>query len=400
MEDEGDADERDVCRGWDADADGRYAHWYFARQDETNVPIPHNCATMKRHPSAFAAPAGIRHILKERTAEVMANIKEIARLAGVSVSTVSRVLNSHPYVRADKREAVLSTIEKLNYSRNMNAVHLITGRTRSIAVVVPFISFYYFSVILEGIAHEALGRQYRLVLCQTDYRPEEERKVLDMLRDKEIDGVILASTALEPTEIEAYTAYGPIVALRDAEDITFSSVCLDHYAAFRSGLRYLASKGCRTAGYCEGRKNGFSSSLRQAAYRDHCLEAGLPVREDWLFFDYFGEEDGARLLHELLAMPERPAALIVAGDHIAAGLVLEARKCGLQIPGDLAVMGFDDQPIGRLLGITTIDNRLYETGQAAFRLLYARIDNPDIAPERLVLGHRILERGSVVPQEV
>lgn len=325
----------------------------------------------------------------------MANIKEIARVAGVSITTVSRVLNNHPYVSKEKRAAVLHTIEQLNYTRNMNAVHLITGRTKAIAVILPYIHFFYFSVIVEGLAREALLAQYRLILCQTDYRPEEELKVLDMLRNKEIDGIIIVSTALQPEVIEEYTAYGPIVTCQDSGERRFSSVYIEHYAAFRHGLEYLAAKGYRNIGYCEGRKHGSSSSIRLSAYRDFLAETGLPFIDEWMIFDCITEEDGAAVLHRLLNMTKRPDAIIISGDHVAAGLIIEAQKHNFHIPADLAIIGFDNQPIGRLLGITTIDNQLFEMGACAFRIIHDQINGDGGPPVHLKLEYSIIERLTV-----
>lgn len=325
----------------------------------------------------------------------MANIKEIARIAGVSVTTVSRVLNNHPYVSKDKRAAVLDTIEQLNYTRNMNAVHLITGRTGTVAVILPYINAFYFSIIMNGLAHEALLAQYRLILCQSNYLPDEEIKVLEMLRNKEIDGVVIVSTALKPELIEEYTAYGPVVTCQDSGQRRYSSVYIEHYVAFKQGLQYLKGKGYRTIGYCEGRQNGSSASIRQTAFREFIAEHKLVFQEEWMIYDCTTEEDGAAVARSLLEMPERPEAMIITGDHVAAGLMIEARKAGLSIPGDLAVMGFDNQPIGRLLEITTIDNHLYEMGASAFRIIHEQIssDNPD--PVYRKLDYRIIERSTV-----
>ncbi|WP_405116705.1 LacI family DNA-binding transcriptional regulator [Paenibacillus sp. FSL K6-1217] len=325
----------------------------------------------------------------------MANIKEIARMAGVSVTTVSRVLNNHPYVSKDKRAAVLQTIEQLDYTRNMNAVHLITGRTGAVAVIVPYIHAFYFSIIMNGIAHEALLSQYRLILCQSNYREEEEIKVLEMLRHKEIDGVVIVSTALKPDIIEEYTAYGPVVTCQDSGERRYSSVYIEHYAAFKQGLEYLTGKGYRSIGYCEGRQGGSSAMIRQAAYREFIAGHQLAFEEEWMIYDCLTEEDGAAAARSLLRMPRRPEALIITGDHVAAGLIIEARKAGLCIPGDLAVMGFDNQPIGRLLEITTIDNHLYEMGAAAFRIIHEQIHSEHPEPVYRKLDYRIIERSTV-----
>lgn len=325
----------------------------------------------------------------------MANIKEIARMAGVSVTTVSRVLNNHPYVSEGKRTAVLNTIKKLNYTRNMNAVHLITGRTQAIAVIIPYINIFYFSVIIEGLAQEALLAQYRLILCQTDYKSEEELKVLEMLRNKEIDGVVIVSTSLNSKEIEEYTAYGPIVVCQDRGECQFSSVYIDHYTAFRAGLQYLSDKGYQKIGYCEGRQHGVSSSIRLNALHDFLATIVQPYPEEWIFYECITEEDGVRTLHRLLQMEQRPEALIISNSHVAAGLIVEAWKNRLRIPEDLAIIGFDDQPIGRTLGMTTIDNRLPEIGATAFRIIYDQIQQNTTNPEHRKLEFRIIERSTV-----
>lgn len=325
----------------------------------------------------------------------MANIKEIARMAGVSVTTVSRVLNNHPYVSKDKRAAVLRTIEQLDYTRNMNAVHLITGRTGAVAVILPYINAFYFSIIMNGIAHEALLSQYRLILCQSNYLEEEEVKVLEMLRHKEIDGVVIVSTALKPDIIEEYTAYGPVVTCQDNGERSFSSVYIEHYAAFKEGLEYLTGKGYRSIGYCEGRSNGSSAVIRQSAYREFIAEHKLAFEEEWMIYDCTTEEDGAAAAQSLLKMPQRPEAMIITGDHVAAGLIIEARRASTSIPGDLAVMGFDNQPIGRLLQITTMDNHLYEMGAAAFRIIHEQIHSERPEPVYRKLDYRIIERATV-----
>lgn len=325
----------------------------------------------------------------------MANIKEIARMAGVSVTTVSRVLNNHPYVSEGKRTTVLNTIEKLNYTRNMNAVHLITGRTQTIAVIIPYINIFYFSVIIEGLAQEALLAQYRLILCQTDYKSEEEIKVLEMLRNKEIDGVVIVSTSLNSKEIEEYTAYGPIVVCQDRGECQFSTVYIDHYTAFRSGLQYLSDKGYQKIGYCEGRQHGVSSSIRLNALHNFLAIIEQPYPEKWIFYDCITEEDGVRTLHRLLQMEQRPEALIISNSHVAAGLIVEAWKNRLRIPEDLAIIGFDDQPIGRTLGMTTIDNRLSEIGATAFRIIYDQIQQNTTKLEHRKLEFRIIERSTV-----
>jgi LacI family purine nucleotide synthesis repressor len=327
--------------------------------------------------------------------DTMANIKQIAKTAGVSVSTVSRVLNDHAYVKEDKRRAVLEAVEQLKYSRNMNAIHLIKGRTNMIGVMLPYINHAYFARLMEGISHEALSENYQLILCQTNYNPAEEMKVLDMLRMKQIDGIIICSKTLPWDQILPFADYGPIAACEDAGKSAISSVYLDHYACFQRGLKYLIEKGHTRIGYCLGRPDSGSSQKRRDAYMDALHSISEPVREEWMFSHCYSIEDGVAVVHKLLAMEHRPTALLVTGDQVAAGIITEGAKNGLRVPGDLAIIGFDNQPIGKIFDLTTIDNQLFDMGKAAFRMIHDQMMKKRDVPENRELDFLLIERSTV-----
>ncbi|MGF7035139.1 DNA-binding LacI/PurR family transcriptional regulator [Paenibacillus mucilaginosus] len=324
----------------------------------------------------------------------MANIKEIARQAGVSVSTVSRVLNGHPHVAQEKRQAVLDTVRRLNYSRNLNAVQLIKGRSGMIGVLLPYIHHPYFTMLLEGIAREALEAGVQLVLCQTDYRTEREVGMLERLRMKGLDGVIVCSRALEWERLEPYAAFGPLVVCERPGSKQVSAVYIDHYRCFREAMDYLHRRGHRRIGFSLGRGGSSSSRERRRAYADMLAEWGEPAREAWVLPGCFTIEDGAQLLKRVLAMNERPTALIVTGDEVAVGLMSEAARQGVRIPGDLALIGFDNQPISRMFDLTTIDNGLTDMGGAAFCLLHERLTGRGEIVQR-ELPFSLVERSTV-----
>ena len=325
----------------------------------------------------------------------MANIKEIAKLAGVSIATVSRVLNQHPYVREDKRAAVLEAVEKLNYSQNMNAVHLVKGKTSMIAVVLPYVNHPYFGGIIDGIANASLACNYKLILCQTDYRAEEEQKVLDMLRMKQVDGIVFCSKTMACDEIEPYTVYGPIIACENAGDRAISSVFIDHYGSFKLGMDYLIAKGHRKIGYFIFRGDSYSNMNRKRAYKDALQAIGEEPYAEWQFERIFDFERGVEVVHRLLAMKNRPTALLGGGDHPAAAIVAEARKHGIRVPEDLAVIGSDNQPIAEVLGITTIEQSMYDVGTNAFKILFERMNDKSLPSMRKELTYRLIERSTV-----
>ncbi|AEI41102.1 LacI family DNA-binding transcriptional regulator [Paenibacillus mucilaginosus] len=325
----------------------------------------------------------------------MANIREIAKAAGVSVATVSRVLNGHPYVSAEKRRRVEEAMRRAGYSPNSNAVHLSTGRTGMVGVILPFSHHPYFHALLGGLMEEALKHQYTALLCQTNYEAGEERRYLQMLRTKQVDGLILCSHELPWAEIAAYAADGLLVACEPVRQEGISCVYTHHYEAFLTGMRYLIRRGHRNIGFCIGRRDSESSRQRYAAYADAMQEIGRPVQPEWIFEGCTDLRDGMRVMDRIAAMESRPSALLVTGDEAAAGVLARSRQLGIAIPGELAIVGFDNQPISEALQLTTIDQHLQEIGRQAFGAFYHGIVQPGAAPRRMEVPFELVERTSV-----
>ncbi|HFJ9453123.1 LacI family transcriptional regulator [Bacillus anthracis] len=325
----------------------------------------------------------------------MANIKDIAKMAGVSVTTVSRVLNDHPYVSEEKRKAVIEIVEKLNYSQNANAVHLSKGKTNIVGVILPYINHPCFDAMVGGMMEVALAHNYRVLLCQTNYNKKEEMKSLHMLKTKQLDGLIICSRANEWQTIEPYASYGTIVACEDNDISNISSVYTNHSAAFQLGMDYLIEKGYKKIGYCTGRKLGPSSQKRFDVYKQQLQSIDEEVNEEWIFTECFTLEDGVKVAHKLKEMQHLPEALIVAGDEVAIGVMTEAEKLGIQVPEDLAIIGFDNQPISQVLQLTTIDQNLNEIGRKAFEMFYRQTSDERSKQEKVEIPYELVERSTV-----
>ncbi|HGH7181918.1 LacI family DNA-binding transcriptional regulator [Bacillus cereus] len=325
----------------------------------------------------------------------MANIKDIAKMAGVSVTTVSRVLNDHPYVSEEKRRVVLEIVEKLNYSQNANAVHLSKGKTNIVGVILPYINHPCFDAMVGGMMEVALAHNYKVLLCQTNYNKKEEMKSLHMLKTKQLDGLIICSRANDWETIEPYASYGTIVACEDNDISNISSVYTNHSAAFQLGMDYLIEKGYKKIGYCTGRKLGPSSQKRFDVYKQQLQSIDEEVNEEWIFTECFTLEDGVRTAHKLKGMQDLPEALIVAGDEVAIGVMTEAEKLGIQVPEDLAIIGFDNQPISQVLQLTTIDQNLKVIGKKAFEMFYRQISDESSKQEKVEIPYELVERSTV-----
>lgn len=326
---------------------------------------------------------------QEQKERKMVNIRDIAKKAGVSVSTVSRVLNNHPYVSEEKRERVQAVVDALNYEQNINAVHLSKGKTNRIAVALPFINHPYFSVILEGIAKEALGAHCQLILCQTAYDLQKEMDALHMLKTKQVDGVIICSRANDWDVLSEYQSYGPIVVCENGTAKKVSSVYVNHYAAFEKALSYLHENGHQKIGYCVGRMSGTNSEQRANAYGDFMKRMQEPIRKEWIFTDCLYITDGDMIVDRLLAMDDRPTGLLVTNDQLAVGVITRCKKEGLSVPKDIAIIGFDNHPLTAYLDITTIELPLFEMGEYLFKLVL------DKSLQYMELPFQLIERQTV-----
>jgi DNA-binding LacI/PurR family transcriptional regulator len=307
----------------------------------------------------------------------MTNIKDLAKMAGVSVTTVSRVLNNHPYVNKDKRTAVLEAIKLSNYQPNINAVHLSMGKTFLVGVVVPFIDHPYFGLLIKGMASKALENNYKLVLFQTNYVETRELEALKMVKQKQIDALIICSRICSWPVIEEYMTYGPIILCEDTRGKKVSSTFVDHYKSFIFALEYLYNTGHHKIGYCIGRKSGTNSKYRGMAFKDFVESNYLPYNPAYIFENCLNFEDGEKVIERIKQMSNPPTALLVTSDEVAAGIVTCAQNRNISIPRDLALIGFNNQPIAKMMNITTIEIPLEDIGRNLF--LQAINNNKEVA---------------------
>ena len=296
----------------------------------------------------------------------MTTIHDVAKLAGVSVSTVSRVLNNHPYVKREKVEAVKKAIKETGYIQNINAINLRKGKTNLVGVVLPFIDHPYFAQLIQGISLVASIHHYKLVLYQTGYDEGQEMEALEMLKLKQIDSLVICSRKISLATVERYREYGNIVLFENGGNTSLSYTFVDHYACFMKALNYLYDRGHREIGFSINRSDGTNSRLRERAYQDFLKTKRLRYNEEYIFKEAFNFEDGERVLEELSSLKRRPTALLTTSDQVAAGIIIASANYNLSIPDDLAIIGFDDQPIANAMNITTVGIPLNSIGQLLF----------------------------------
>ncbi|RLQ97479.1 LacI family DNA-binding transcriptional regulator [Falsibacillus albus] len=329
----------------------------------------------------------------------MATISDVARLSGLSRSTVSRVLNNYPYVSEEKKRLVNEAMEQLNYFPNASAQKLRNQKTETIAVLIPMLTNPFFAYLLQGIDTIATENGFQLLVCQTRYDKEKELNFLNLLKSKQVDGIILTSIENSWDQLEPFLKYGPIVMCNEYEKTAKNvpSVRLDQVYGGYIATRHLIEKGHSTIAYCRGAFRSGIASDREIGYRLALEEFNLPYREELMFRAAADSRDGEEVFKKLMTLKERPTGIFTGSDQVAAGIIKQAKLNGIEVPKELAVVGFDDQPIAEIVvpEITTVKQPIHEIGEKAMGLmLNLLLPNESDSIEEVELQLQLIERAS------
>lgn len=303
----------------------------------------------------------------------MANIKEIAKLAGVSSATVSRVINNNGYVSTELRKKVEDVIKRLDYVPNRNAISLKKGKTKIIGVISPILSDTL-TVFIKSFIETAQNNSYNVSLFITGKSKEQEIFALEMLRKKQLDGIALIYRQNDWSVIKPYTKYGPIVTFQRVDIKEIPSVYMNHYEGYTLALEHLYDKGYRKISNLYGSLKGLNTKSRIKAYEDFCSRHSLvPYHKN--FYNVVSLEHGEEIAHWYLEEKDKPDAFAAVSDILASGLVSESKRLGLKIPEDFAVIGFDDIELAKILDLTTINYPISLQAYNAFIILYNKLQN-------------------------
>jgi DNA-binding LacI/PurR family transcriptional regulator len=331
-----------------------------------------------------------------------AAIGDVAARAGVSIATVSRVLNGRPDVAPATREMVMRHVRDLGYARSRNARALAGKRTGLIGLLVPFAQNNYFSAIIEGAGEAAYERDARLVLCPTHHRKDREASMLDQLMHSDTDGSLLIAPLESLAELRQLQRLGsPFVVIDPSmpldEDIPVMSAA--NWAGARRATEYLISLGHTRIGVITGPGAACASVDRLAGYHSALHSAGLPIMPDYVREGDFAIDGGYGAALELLALPNAPTAIFAMNDNMAVGVLHAARARNLRVPDDLSVVGFDDVDVAMMVTptLTTISQPLQEMGRLAITVLYRQINGQPLDANRIELSTKLIVRGSTAP---
>ena len=323
-------------------------------------------------------------------------IYDVAREAGVSMATVSRVVNGNKNVKENTRKKVLEVIERLDYRPNAVARGLASKRTTTVGVVIPDITNTYFAALAKGIDDIAEMYKYNIVLANSDEDDEKEVAVVNTLFSKQVDGIIFMGYHLtEKIRSEFSRSRTPVV-LAGTVDVEHQlpSVNIDYKNATADAVRHLLKRNKKIAFVSGPLVDDINGKIRLVGYKEALKEAGVNYSEGLVFESKYRYDDGYALAERLVS--SKATAAIVTGDALAAGLLNGLAGHGVSVPEDFEIITSDDSQIARYTrpNLTTIAQPLYDLGAISMRMLTKIMHKEELEEREVLLPHGLTERKS------
>jgi DNA-binding LacI/PurR family transcriptional regulator len=325
------------------------------------------------------------------------SIKDVARDVEMSTATVSRALRGLQGVSDETRERVLESSRRLGYVPSPSAAGLASGQTRTVAVIVPRVTQWFFAAIVQGAEEVLRERGYDLLLYNLAGDASARHRVFETsLLTKRVDAVLVLSLKPSPDELERLSHLGRPVTIVGADMPGWATVRIDDHEAAATATRHLLELGHERIGYIGGATEGVldftAPSARLAGYRGSLEQAGVPQCPELEADGEFTVAGGLGASRELLARPDRPTAIFAASDEMAIGTLRAARELGLRVPEDLSVIGIDDHEMASYFDLTTVSQPVHEQGRVAAAQVLAALGDEDWRPEQVILPTQLVVR--------
>lgn len=305
-------------------------------------------------------------------------IKDVARLAGVSVATVSRALNGHSNVTPQTREHVMGVVAQLRFVPSSAAQSMITRRTHTVGALLPDLHGEYFSELIRGIDLAARARGLHLLVSSSHGDAAEAAAALRAMNGR-VDGLLVMSPHVSADFLWGNVADDLPAVLMNTHVAggSHSSFAVDNYGGASAMVRHLVERGHRAIAFIAGPESNFEAQERLRGYRDAIAEL-LPQTDEQVLQGDFTKESGFRAGSQIVALTQRPSAVFASNDMMAIGCLSALNEAGLQVPNDIALGGFDDVPISRYVNppLTTVRARITELGGLALERLASAIEEP------------------------
>lgn len=331
----------------------------------------------------------------------MATIKDVAKLAGVSSTTVSHVINKTRFVAEDTSKAVWDAIQQLNYSPSAVARSLKVNTTKSIGMIITTSEAPYFAEIVLAVEEHCYQQGYSLFLCNTQNEPEKIQNHLDMLIKKRVDGVLVMCSEYTRDSLELFNGTNiPMVVVDWGKADDHSDRILDN--SFEGGYlatQHLIENGHKDIGVIAGHLSKTLSKERYEGFLKAMHKANLPVRQEWIYEGDFEPESGFEQMNNLLRLEKLPTAIFCFSDTIALGAISALSEKGLSVPSDMSIIGYDNIHSSRFYSppLTTIHQSKSRLGVKALNILLERIkiDKTQYQPQTIEFHPELVLRRSV-----
>ena len=327
-------------------------------------------------------------------------IQDVAKTAGVSVSTVSRVLNGKVDVSSETQARVRSVIDDLGYTTNLAARSMRSFKKNLVGLIMPDIAYPFAIEVMRGVNRAIAESEFDLLVYTTgdvrkSGRASHEQKYVSLLNNSITDGTIIVAPVTGEFSTDA-----PIVSIDPLmSNPNYPSVHATNYQGATDAMNYLIGLGHTRIGFISGRAELESSTRRLKGYRDALEQASLPIEEDLIASGDYTTETGVNCARELLSLDDPPTAIFASNDQTAMGVYQVTQEMGLRIPQDLSVIGFDNIMESKYLKLTTVDQFIYEMGLVATQMLIKLIDGETLASQTYKMQTELIIRDSclVIP---
>jgi DNA-binding LacI/PurR family transcriptional regulator len=330
-------------------------------------------------------------------------IKDVAKKAGVSPSTVSRVISGNSRISEETRKKVLTIMDELGYHPNMNARSLVVRSTETIGMIMPrsaenVFQNPFFPEVIRGISAAAQENAYSILLSAGRDDEEVQRAVTKMVQGRQVDGVILLNSRIRDPIIRYLREQDfPFIVIGRPVEKNAAYVDNDNMEAAKKATSYLIQKGHRSIAFLGGSPEYMVTKDRLDGYRKALAEAGIPLNPDYILHGEFLEEGGYEAVKQLLIKGKQPTAFVVTDDLMAFGVIGALAEVGMRVPDDVSIISFNNVPLARFSSppLTSVDIGIYQLGYQAAQKLIEQIRNPSIASSNTLIATRIIERQSV-----
>ena len=327
-------------------------------------------------------------------------MKDVARLAGVSTSTVSHVINNNRFVSEQVREKVDQAIRELNYAPSALARSLKINQTRTIGMLLTASSNPFYSEVVRGVENSCYERGYSLILCNTEGDEERMNRSLETLMQKRVDGLLMMCTETHLPSAEILNRYPSVpMVMMDWAPFEGRGDIIQDNALLGGELatQHLIDRGYTRIACIAGPQDKTPARLRLEGFHKAMASSGLPVLPGYVVDGDFEFQGGFNAMNQLLALDSLPDAVFTSNDAMAVGVYHALFQAGLRVPQDIAVMGYDNIELARYLTppLSTIHQPKDELGELAIDTLIHRMRDPDASQQTLVLTPELVDRGSV-----